>query len=325
MQSPSALSPFNNPTRCRERRNVVLQAMVDAGSSTQEAADARRAGAARRSCSARSKPKRRTSSTTSTQTLDEDYPGLTTTTDQAGRCLHDARPAPAAPRAGRGPRRPDQRGRAALAAPAQGARRSRAHRRRSAHRRDPRDGRRPFLQPVAVQPRDRRRGASQARCSSRSSTSRRSRRPPRTADRRHAGLARGRRADDLGVRRSGVGAGELRGRIRRPRSRCGARSPSRATSRRSRSPSSAGYDNVAESVEEAGRRHAAESVSVDRAGRVRSHAVRDRQRVHDFPEPGDRCARSATSSGSTAAATDVDPEADEPAARRSRGPTRRFS
>jgi len=31
IQSPSALSPFNNPARCKERRNVVLQAMVDAG------------------------------------------------------------------------------------------------------------------------------------------------------------------------------------------------------------------------------------------------------------------------------------------------------
>ena len=29
IQSPSALSPFNNPARCQERRNVVLQAMAD--------------------------------------------------------------------------------------------------------------------------------------------------------------------------------------------------------------------------------------------------------------------------------------------------------
>ncbi len=39
IQQPSALSPFNNPARCRERRNVVLQAMADAGYVTQEAAD----------------------------------------------------------------------------------------------------------------------------------------------------------------------------------------------------------------------------------------------------------------------------------------------
>ena len=38
-QSPSALSPFNNPVRCRERRNVVLQAMADAGYVTQEVAE----------------------------------------------------------------------------------------------------------------------------------------------------------------------------------------------------------------------------------------------------------------------------------------------
>ena len=38
-QSPSALSPFNNPARCKERRNVVLQAMVDAGYIAQDVAD----------------------------------------------------------------------------------------------------------------------------------------------------------------------------------------------------------------------------------------------------------------------------------------------
>ena len=39
IQSPSALSPFGNAARCKERRNVVLQAMVDAGFVDQEAAD----------------------------------------------------------------------------------------------------------------------------------------------------------------------------------------------------------------------------------------------------------------------------------------------
>jgi penicillin-binding protein 1B len=39
IQQPSALSPFNNPDRCRERRNVVLQAMADAGYIDQTAAD----------------------------------------------------------------------------------------------------------------------------------------------------------------------------------------------------------------------------------------------------------------------------------------------
>jgi penicillin-binding protein 1B len=39
IQQPSALSPFNNPDRCRDRRNVVLQAMADSGSIDQAAAD----------------------------------------------------------------------------------------------------------------------------------------------------------------------------------------------------------------------------------------------------------------------------------------------
>src|SRR5215467_13354646 len=38
-QSPSALSPFTNPERCKEKRNVVLQAMVDAGYVDREVAD----------------------------------------------------------------------------------------------------------------------------------------------------------------------------------------------------------------------------------------------------------------------------------------------
>ena len=39
IQQPSALSPFNNPDRCRDRRNVVLQAMADSGYIDQAAAD----------------------------------------------------------------------------------------------------------------------------------------------------------------------------------------------------------------------------------------------------------------------------------------------
>ncbi|HEY7289607.1 MAG TPA: PBP1A family penicillin-binding protein [Vicinamibacterales bacterium] len=38
IQQPSALSPFNNPERCRERRNIVLQAMADSGFINQDAA-----------------------------------------------------------------------------------------------------------------------------------------------------------------------------------------------------------------------------------------------------------------------------------------------
>ena len=39
IQSPSALSPFTNENRCKERRNVVLQAMVDSGYVQQDVAD----------------------------------------------------------------------------------------------------------------------------------------------------------------------------------------------------------------------------------------------------------------------------------------------
>jgi len=82
IQSPSALSPFNNPMRSRERRNVVLQAMVDAGYLEQAAAD-----------KAAHEPlavvQRALESEAPhfvdyvNQSLDEQYPGLTTTTTQA--------------------------------------------------------------------------------------------------------------------------------------------------------------------------------------------------------------------------------------------------
>jgi penicillin-binding protein 1B len=81
-QSPSALSPFNNPVRCKERRNVVLQAMVDAGYIEQSAADR-----------ASHEPLVIVQHALEAeaphfvdyvgQTLDEQYPGLTTTTTQA--------------------------------------------------------------------------------------------------------------------------------------------------------------------------------------------------------------------------------------------------
>jgi penicillin-binding protein 1B len=82
LQSPSALSPFNNAARCRERRNVVLQAMVDAGFVEQPVADM-----------AAKEPlivvQRALEAEAPyfvdyvARSLDEDYPGLTTTTSQA--------------------------------------------------------------------------------------------------------------------------------------------------------------------------------------------------------------------------------------------------
>ena len=122
-QSPSALSPFNNPARCKERRNVVLQAMVDAGYVTQEAAD--------RAIHEPLVVVQRALEAEAPyfvdfvgQTLGEQYPGPDHDDDAGGRRLHDARSAPAAPRAGRGARRPDA-GRQPAARSASAARRKR--------------------------------------------------------------------------------------------------------------------------------------------------------------------------------------------------------
>ena len=81
-QSPSALSPFNNPARCKERRNVVLQSMVDAGYLAQDVAE--------RSIHEPLIVVQRALEAEAPyfvdfvgQTLAEQYPGLTTTTTQA--------------------------------------------------------------------------------------------------------------------------------------------------------------------------------------------------------------------------------------------------
>ena len=82
IQSPSALSPFNNPARCRERRNVVLGAMVDAGYVTADVAE-------RASKEPLLVVQRALEAEAPYfvdyvgQTLDNQYPGLTTTTNQA--------------------------------------------------------------------------------------------------------------------------------------------------------------------------------------------------------------------------------------------------
>jgi penicillin-binding protein 1B len=79
-QSPSALSPFNNPERCKDRRNVVLGAMADAGYISAELASR-----------VQHEPlivMQRALEAEAPyfvdfvgQILDEQYPGLTTTTD----------------------------------------------------------------------------------------------------------------------------------------------------------------------------------------------------------------------------------------------------
>jgi penicillin-binding protein 1B len=82
IQSPSALSPFNNPQRCRERRNVVLTAMVDAGYVEPPAAE--RASAEPLTVVQRALEAEAPYFVDYVgQSLDELYPGLTTTTDKA--------------------------------------------------------------------------------------------------------------------------------------------------------------------------------------------------------------------------------------------------
>jgi penicillin-binding protein 1B len=81
LQSPSALSPFNNAERSRERRNVVLQSMVDAGFVDEDAAGRAMKeplGVAQRALEAEAP----NFVDYVTRTLDADYPGITTTTDK---------------------------------------------------------------------------------------------------------------------------------------------------------------------------------------------------------------------------------------------------
>jgi penicillin-binding protein 1B len=82
IQSPSALSPFSNPERCKDRRNVVLQAMADEGYITLEVAG----NAAREPLAVVQRALEAEAPYFVDfvgQTLADTYPGLTTTTNQA--------------------------------------------------------------------------------------------------------------------------------------------------------------------------------------------------------------------------------------------------
>jgi penicillin-binding protein 1B len=82
IQAPGALSPFTNPVRCKERRNVVLEAMVDAG--YVEKADAERAALEPLVVVQRALEAEAPYFVDYVgQTLDEQYPGLTTKTTQS--------------------------------------------------------------------------------------------------------------------------------------------------------------------------------------------------------------------------------------------------
>ena len=82
IQSPSVLSPFNNPARSRERRNLVLQAMAETGFIDREAADSASRGPLRvveRALEAEAPH----FVDFVDRSLDAGYPGLTTTTTEA--------------------------------------------------------------------------------------------------------------------------------------------------------------------------------------------------------------------------------------------------
>jgi penicillin-binding protein 1B len=81
IQSPSALSPFTNPGKCRDRRNVVLQAMADAEFISPE--DAQVAAKEPLTIVPRALEAEAPYFVDYVnQTLAENYPGLATTTDQ---------------------------------------------------------------------------------------------------------------------------------------------------------------------------------------------------------------------------------------------------
>jgi penicillin-binding protein 1B len=82
IQQPSALSPFTNPLRCRDRRNIVLQAMAEDGY-IDEATAARAAKEPLVVVQRALEAEAPYFVDYVNQTLDETYPGLTTTTSQA--------------------------------------------------------------------------------------------------------------------------------------------------------------------------------------------------------------------------------------------------
>ena len=316
IQSPQALSPFRSPERCTERRNVVLQrdGARPASPIPAEAEQAAQGTAARLRPRARVRGAvlRRLRRAGADQPRHR-HPPL------VGRRLLDARPAPAAPGAGRAAHRPEaDRRSAGAAAPQDRAGAGRADRRRSAHRRDPGDGRRPLLQPVAVQPRDRGApaaglGVQAVRVPGRLRAGAR-RRPHRSV----AGDGRRRRADDVPLRRQGLRAGQLRRRVRRP-DHAAPRPRPLAQHRHDQGGRDDRLRQGRRPVAAARRRHAAAALPVDRARRVRGDAARGGDRVHDLHQrrPGAAAARACSRCSSTATRSR---RRRSPRARRSPGP-----
>ena len=211
IQSPGNHSPFADVDRARERRNVVLRAMADAGFITSEAAE--RASHDPVQVAARAVDFEAPYFVDFVgQRLDEEQPALATRSGPlevyTTLDLNLQRAAQDAVRIGlaavdetlarRTPPRPAAGG---------------AGRPRSAHRRGAGAGRRPLLQPVAVQPRHQRPppaglGVQAVRLPGRLRSRRQG--SPR---RRHPGDAAARRADDLADARGRLVARQLRRRV----------------------------------------------------------------------------------------------------------------
>ena len=150
--------------------------------------------------------------------------------DAGGRCLYDIGPSPAALRARCGERRHCQGRSAAFAPPASTCAASRADRGGSSHRRHPRHGGGPLLQPVTVQS-----GRQREPAAGIGLQAVRVPRRIRTRGRRgHLSIARDarqRRADDIRRKWDAMDPGELSRTSTTARSRFAGRSPCRATRR----------------------------------------------------------------------------------------------
>ena len=284
IQSPSALSPFNNAARCKERRNVVLQAMADEVYITAD--DAQHAsreplGVVQRALEAEAP----NFVDFVGQTLAESYPGLTTTTNQAVDVhttldLHLQRLAQDAVRDGllnvdQLLSRRKRRGKAEAALIAVDPKTGEIlalvggrsynqsqYNRAIASRRQPGSVFKPFVYLTAFE---------QAAEHGQTDIT--------------AGHHRRRRSRDVRIRRSGVDARELREDLRRPDHLSSCARPLEKPGDHSRRPGRR-LRSRRRAVEEGRRRHGPQSVSVDRARRVRGDAVRNRHRLHAVSESG---------------------------------------
>ncbi len=285
IQAPGRHSPFSSPTRSRDRRNVVLQAMADAGYVSQAAAERAGAGTDAHRGQGAWRPRRPTSSTSSASNWPISTPACSTG-DPLGGHLDHARRRPAADRAGgrAGRRRRDRcparaqeawQGRAQIALVALDPRtgdilayiggrsygQSQFNRPLNA-RRQPGSVFKPFVYLAAFES---------------------------AADdglhRHHAGHPRQRRAVDVRLREPGLDAAELRGRVRRHH-HAAPRAGAVAQRRHGAGGGAGRLRQGRRSLEAIRIEHGAEAVSVHRARRLRGDADGSRRGLHDLPQRG---------------------------------------